>query len=205
MSSSVTKQGSVADSLHVAEDQVDHLLGDEYEHEPVPMSARRSAFSVTMVWIGFPMIITGAMTGSILVLGMGFSRALTAMVIGNLIMFAYVGLLGLIGTKRGMNFALIASIVFGRKATCSRPACCRPCCSAGTRCKPASPAALVSSTYGLNYVAMTMIAGLLYIGITFVGVKGLHYDRAGIGAVIRHPWFLGRASTPHRPARRRRS
>ena len=48
------------------------------------MKARRSwAFSVTMVWIGFPMIITGAMTGSILVLGMGFSRALTAMVIGN--------------------------------------------------------------------------------------------------------------------------
>ena len=30
-------------------------------------------------------------------------------------MFAYVGLLGLIGTKRGMNFALIASIVFGKK------------------------------------------------------------------------------------------
>ena len=83
MDSSVTKQGSVVDTLHVTEDQVDHLLGDEYEHEPVPMNARRSAFSVTMVWIGFPMIITGAMTGSVLVLGMGFSRALTAMVIGN--------------------------------------------------------------------------------------------------------------------------
>ena len=107
MTGSVTKQGSVVDNLHVAEDQVDHLLGDEYEHESVPMSARRSAFSVTLVWLGFPMIITGAMTGSILVLGMGFSRALTAMIIGNLMMFAYVGLLGLIGTKRGMNFALM--------------------------------------------------------------------------------------------------
>ena len=73
MDSSVTKPGSVADTLHVTEDQVDHLLGDEYEHEPVPMNARRSAFSVTLVWIGFPMIITGAMTGSVLVLGMGFS------------------------------------------------------------------------------------------------------------------------------------
>ena len=52
-----------------------------------------------MVWIGFPMIITGAMTGSVLVLGMGFQRALVAMIIGNLIMFAYVGALGLIGTK----------------------------------------------------------------------------------------------------------
>ena len=77
-----------------------------------------------MVWIGFPMIITGAMTGSVLVLGMGFQRALVAMIIGNLIMFAYVGALGALGTKSGMNFALIASIVFGRKGYVSvlRPA-----------------------------------------------------------------------------------
>jgi cytosine permease len=69
--------------LEDAEEQVDHLLGNEYEHEPVPASARRSLFSVTLVWAGFPMIITGAMTGSILVLGMGFTHALTAMIIGN--------------------------------------------------------------------------------------------------------------------------
>ena len=96
-------------------DSVDHILGEDYEHQPMPMAARRSTFSVTTVWIGFPMIITGAMTGSLLVLGMGFKNALVAMIIGNLIMFAYVGALGLIGTRKGMNFALIASIVFGRK------------------------------------------------------------------------------------------
>ena len=61
------------------------------------------------------MIITGAMTGSILVLGMGFTHALTAMIIGNLIMLAYVGALGLLGTRGGVNFALLASVVFGRK------------------------------------------------------------------------------------------
>ena len=42
---------------------VDHVLGEEFEHRPVPRSARRTTFSVSMVWIGFPMIITGAMTG----------------------------------------------------------------------------------------------------------------------------------------------
>jgi len=173
--SSVTKPGSVADNLHIAEDRVDHLLGDEYEHRPVPMKARRSAFSVTMVWLGFPMIITGAMTGSILVLGMGFSRALTAMVIGNAIMFAYVGLLGLIGTKRGMNFALIASIVFGKKGYVLASGLLSTLLLGWYAVQTGITGALVSSTYGLNYVAMTVIAGLLYIGITFVGVKGLHY------------------------------
>jgi cytosine permease len=175
MTGSVTKQGSVVDNLHVAEDQVDHLLGDEYEHESVPMSARRSAFSVTLVWLGFPMIITGAMTGSILVLGMGFSRAFTAMIIGNLIMFAYVGLLGLIGTKRGMNFALIASIVFGKKGYVFASGLLSTLLLGWYAVQTGITGALVSSTYGLNYVAMTVIAGLLYICITFVGVKGLHY------------------------------
>ncbi len=175
MTGSVTKQGSVVDNLHVAEDQVDHLLGDEYEHESVPMTARRSAFSVTLVWLGFPMIITGAMTGSILVLGMGFSRALTAMIIGNLIMFAYVGLLGLIGTKRGMNFALIASIVFGKKGYVFASGLLSSLLLGWYAVQTGITGALVSSTYGLNYVAMTVIAGLLYICITFVGVKGLHY------------------------------
>ena len=175
MDSSVTKQSSVVENLHVAEDQVDHLLGDEYEHGSVPMGARRSAFSVTLVWLGFPMIITGAMTGSLLVLGMGFSRALTAMIIGNLIMFAYVGLLGLIGTKRGMNFALIASIVFGKKGYVFASGLLSTLLLGWYAVQTGIAGALVSSTYGLNYVAMTVIAGILYIGITFVGVKGLHY------------------------------
>ena len=120
------------------------VLGDEYEHVPVPLSARRSTFSVSMVWLGFPMIITGAMTGSIMVAGMGFQSALLAMLIGNALMFAYVGSLGLLGTARGFNIALIASAVFGKKGyvqvMCSPPGCCQRCCSAGMPCKPASPA-----------------------------------------------------------------
>jgi cytosine permease len=175
MDSSVAKPASVVDGLHVAEEQVDHLLGSEYEHESVPMNARRSAFSVTLVWLGFPMIITGAMTGSLLVLGMGFSRALAAMIIGNFFMFAYVGLLGLIGTKRGMNFALIASIVFGKKGYVFASGLLSTLLLGWYAVQTGITGALVSSTYGLNYVAMTVIAGVLYIGITFVGVKGLHY------------------------------
>ncbi|WP_426434698.1 purine-cytosine permease family protein [Bradyrhizobium genosp. P] len=158
-----------------AEGQIEELLGHEFEHEPVPMSARRSAFSVTMVWLGFPMIITGAMTGSLLVLGMGFKNALAAMIIGNLIMFAYVGALGLIGTRRGMNFALIASIVFGRKGYVLASGLLSTLLLGWYAVQTGITGALISSTYGLNYVAMTVVAGVLYIGITFVGVRGLQW------------------------------
>lgn len=161
--------------LEDAEDHVDHLLGDEYEHEPVPAKARRTLFSVTLVWAGFPMIITGAMTGSILVLGMGFSNALAAMIIGNLIMLAYVGALGVIGTRRGVNFALLASVVFGRKGYVLASGLLSTLLLGWYAVQTGITGALVSGTYGLSYVLMTVIAGLLYIGITFIGVKGLHY------------------------------
>ncbi|MFZ5672385.1 MAG: purine-cytosine permease family protein [Pseudomonadota bacterium] len=162
-------------SIGQLEAEADHILGEEYEHSSVPAQARRSLFSVTMVWIGFPMIITGAMTGSILVLGMGFADALKAMIIGNLIMFCYVGLLGLLGTEKGMNFALLASIVFGRKGYVLASGLLSTLLLGWYAVQTGITGALISSTYNLNYVAMTIIAGLLYVGITFVGVRGLHW------------------------------
>jgi len=152
-------------------EQIDHVLGEEYEHMPVPAQARRSLFSVTMVWIGFPTIITGAMTGSVLVLGMGFQRALIAMIIGNLMMFAYVGALGALGTKKGMNFALIASIVFGSKGYVFSSGLLSTLLLGWYAVQTGITGNLISSTYHLNYVMMTVIAGVLYIAITFIGVK----------------------------------
>lgn len=162
-------------SLQDAEAEVDHLLGEEYEHVPVPAGARRSLFSVTLVWLGFPMIITGAMTGSLLVLGMGFRNALVAMVVGNLIMLGYVGLLGLLGANSGMNFGLIASRVFGTKGFVAASGLLSTLLLGWYAVQTGITGALVSSTYGLNYILMTIIAGLLYIGVTFVGVRGLHW------------------------------
>ena len=161
--------------LEDAEDQVDHLLGNEYEHEPVPAAARRSLFSITMVWAGFPMIITGAMTGSILVLGMGFMHALLAMLIGNVILLGYIGALGLLGMRRGVNFALLASVVFGKKGYVLASGLLSTLLLGWYAVQTGITGALISSTYEINYILMTVIAGLLYIGITFVGVRGLHY------------------------------
>ncbi|SIR50310.1 purine-cytosine permease family protein [Acidiphilium rubrum] len=158
-----------------AEAEVDHLLGDEYEHRPVPAAARRSLFSVSLVWAGFPMIMTGAMTGSILVLGMGFRDALAAMVIGNLVMLVYVGSLGVLGTRSGTSFAQLASIVFGRKGYVVASGLLSTLLLGWYAVQTGITGALVSSAYHLNYVLMTVIAGVFYIAITFVGVRGLHY------------------------------
>ncbi len=176
---------NLIDEFKQVEEEIEHALGSEYEHCAVPAAARRSMFSVSMVWLGFPMIITGAMTGSLLVLGMGFINALWAMLIGNLIMFGYVGLLGLIGTRKGYNFALLASIVFGRKGYVLASGLLSTLLLGWYAVQTGIAGSLISSAYHINYVVMTIIAGALFIGITFVGVRGLHW----IG-VVSAPLFV---------------
>ena len=151
------------------------VLGDEYEHVPVPLSARRSTFSVSMVWLGFPMIITGAMTGSIMVAGMGFQSALLAMLIGNALMFAYVGSLGLLGTARGFNFALIASAVFGKKGYVLASGLLSTLLLGWYAVQTGITGNLIHTAFQLNYLTVTILAGALYLGITFVGIRGLHW------------------------------
>ena len=159
---------------HAIED-IEHVLGDEYEHKPVPAQARRSTFSVSMVWLGFPMIITGAMTGSILVAGMGFQSALWAMLVGNALMFAYVGANGVLGTARGHNFALIASAVFGKKGYIFASGLLSTLLLGWYAVQTGITGNLIHTAFDLNYLTMTVLAGALYLGITFVGIKGLHW------------------------------
>jgi cytosine permease len=151
------------------------VLGEEYEHEAVPLKARRSTFSVSMVWLGFPMIITGAMTGSILVAGMGFKSALMAMVIGNLLMFAYVSALGTLGTVRGFNFALLASATFGRKGYVFASGLLSTLLLGWYAVQTGITGNLIHTAFDLNYLTMTVIAGALYLLITYVGIRGLHW------------------------------
>lgn len=162
-------------SAHHANEDIEHVLGDEYEHKPVPAKARRSTFSVSMVWIGFPMIITGAMTGSILVAGMGFQSALWAMIVGNALMFVYVGANGVLGTTRGHNFALIASAVFGKKGYIFASGLLSSLLLGWYAVQTGITGNLIHTAFNINYLAMTVLAGVLYLGITFVGIKGLHW------------------------------
>ncbi|WP_110387960.1 purine-cytosine permease family protein [Paraburkholderia silvatlantica] len=157
------------------ETALDHVLGEEYEHAPVPPAARRSVVSVATVWISFPMILTSAMTGSILVAGMGFGRGLTAMLVGNLLMFAYVCLLGGLGAKHGLNFALLASRVFGRKGYALASGLLSSLLLGWYAVQTGITGILIHSSSGANYLVMTFVAGVLYLAVTFIGIRGLHW------------------------------
>lgn len=151
------------------------VLGEEYEHKPVPLHARRSTFSVSMVWLGAPMIITTAITGSILVAGMGFMNALLAMLIGNLLMFGYTGALAYNAYKTGNSSALQASAVFGKKGYLLVSGLLSTLVLGWFAVQTGLTGALIHTAFKIDYLSITLLAGILYISITFLGIKGLHW------------------------------
>lgn len=163
----------------------DDVLGDEYEHKPVPPHARRSTFSVSLVWLGAPMIITTAITGSILVASMGFQNALWAMLIGNLMMFGYTGALAHNACRTGHSSALQASAVFGKKGYMVVSGLLSTLVLGWFAVQTGLTGTLIHSAFNVDYLAITALAGALFAGITFLGIKGLHW----IG-VVSVPFFL---------------
>lgn len=88
---------------------------EEYEHAPVPPTARKSLPSVAAVWFGFPMNLGNAVFGGVIVYNLGLVHGLLAILVGNLVLFGYVGALSHYAGRTGKNFALQAADTFGRR------------------------------------------------------------------------------------------
>jgi len=106
---------------------------------------------------------------------MGFKSALIAMLIGNALMFAYVGALGTLGTVRGFNFALLASATFGKKGYVLASGLLSTLLLGWYAVQTGITGNLIHTAFHLDYLTMTVLAGALYLGITFVGIRGLHW------------------------------
>lgn len=86
---------------------------NEYEHQPVPMSARKSVFSVAVVWAGFPLVMVCAFVGAQIIVQLGFARGVLAILLGNAVLAAYVACLSSLAAKEGKTFAFSCYAIFG--------------------------------------------------------------------------------------------
>jgi len=161
------------------------LFEDEYEHSPVPAEKRKSLLSVTSVWVGFPMIITGAVTGATIVHGLGLAKGIMAMVIGNLLLFVYVGLLSALGAKYGINFSLQASRTFGTKGYTVSSALLSTLVVGWFAVQTGLTGVSAVSVFDVNQTFIVILAGVLYLLLTLLGIRALSF----IG-MISAPMFL---------------
>lgn len=157
----------------MSETETEHRLESEFEHQAVPASHRKSVTSVAAVWFGFPMILTCAVFGGILAALLGFQSAVLAIVVGNLILFLYVGALSYLSGESGLNFALVASRVFGRVGYIVASAFLATIVVGWFAFQTGLTGLTVNQSFGWNQTLVTLVAGVLFIGITYLGIRAL--------------------------------
>ncbi|MBS4208087.1 cytosine permease [Bacillus sp. FJAT-50079] len=90
-------------------------IGDDYSLTRVPMSARQSLWSITIVRVGALATISQFMLGATLGYGMTFWQAFWATVLGSIILQVISFLLGYAGAREGLSTSLLSRYTgFGR-------------------------------------------------------------------------------------------
>jgi cytosine permease len=157
--------------------EVDHVAGleleSEFEHDPVPTSHRKSTVSVAAVWFGFPMILTCAVFGGIITAFLGFQHGILAIILGNALLMVYVGALSYMSGESGLSFALVATRVFGRYGYIMASGFLATIVVGWFAFQTGLTGLTVNQSFGWNEKLVTLLAGVLFIGITFIGIRAL--------------------------------
>ena len=151
------------------------LLDPEFEHTPVPLEYRKRLSSVAAVWFGFPMVLTSAVIGGLITAQLGFKLGALAMLLGNLLLFIIIGLLSYDAGRTGMNFSLTAQKTFGNKGYYIISGFLSTIVIGWFALQIGLTGATMHGSFGANLLLMTLIGGILYVAITFIGIKALSF------------------------------
>ncbi|MBV1820314.1 purine-cytosine permease family protein [Anaerosalibacter bizertensis] len=91
--------------------------GEDYPREPVPKEARRSWWSIGMVWTGVYISVASILEGLSLIGGLPFWKAVLAEVVGFIIFLSLMFIQGNIGTETGLTTYVLARDSFGLKGS----------------------------------------------------------------------------------------
>jgi cytosine permease len=148
-------------------------LESEFESTAVPASHRKSLREVAAVWFGFPMILTNAVPGGVVVALLGFGRGVAAIALANLVMLVYVGLLSHRAGSTGRSFALQATQTFGRLGYVVASGFLATIVVGWFAFNTGATGATINASFGWNETLVILGAGALFIAITFVGIRAL--------------------------------
>ena len=155
------------------DDSFDHALGEEFEHEAVPVARRQRLGSVAAIWFGFPMILTNAVFGGIITYNLGFWTALGALACGNAVLAGYVGALSSIAGRTGLNFAMQARRTFGTKGFAAASGFLATVVIGWYAFQTGLTGATLHDSFGWNTTMLIVIAAVLYTAVTFIGIRAL--------------------------------
>ncbi|MBO9626990.1 MAG: cytosine permease [Microbacterium sp.] len=145
----------------------------EFEHEPVPVEHRKSLFTVSAVWFGFPMILTNAVPGGLVVAMLGFWKGVAAILVANAVMFVYVSLLSWRAGRTGKSFSLQAIETFGTGGYAIASGFLSTVVIGWFAFNTGATGDSLSTAFGWNETLVAALAGLVFIAITYLGIRAL--------------------------------
>lgn len=150
-------------------------LSDEYEHEPVPPHARKSLASIAAVWFGFPMNLGNAVFGGVIVYNLGLINGLIAILLGNLVLFGYVGALSYIAGTTGRNFSLQALVTFGTTGRLIAVGFLSTVVIGWFSFQIGLTGTTMEDALGWMPIVGAALAAVLFTGLTTVGIRALSW------------------------------
>ncbi|WAC53845.1 cytosine permease [Gordonia sp. SL306] len=150
-------------------------LGEEYEHEPVPIEARRSLSSIAAVWFGFPMNLGNAVFGGVIVYNLGFVNGMIALLLGNLVLFGYVGALSYIAGKTGRSFSLQALATFGTTGRLIATGFLATVVIGWFSFQIGLTGTTMHDALGWSPMLAAAIGAVIYTGLTTIGIRALSW------------------------------
>jgi cytosine permease len=167
-------------------------LCEEYEHEPVPAAARKSLFSVSAVWVGFPMIMTSAVFSGIIIYNLGFVTGIIAILVGDAVLMVYVGTLSNIAGRSGKNFALTAADTFGSKGFRIVSAFLSTLVIGWFAFQTGMVGSTLNVSMGWSAAWITLLAGVLSYFVTWLNILGVLVPPIGIIIILDQFVFVSR-------------
>lgn len=152
--------------------QTKHTDSD-YTFEKVPQNARKNFWPMFFIMLGFTFFSASMSVGANLGNGMDLSGFLLAIAIGGIILGAYTGVLGYIGSESGMSFDLLARRSFGKYGS-YLPSAMIGLTQIGWFGVGAAMFAIpAAQVLNISPVILVVIAGICMTASAYFGIKGM--------------------------------
>ena len=145
----------------------------EFSLEAIPQKSKKGFLSILVVMLGFTFFSASMLSGGTLGTSLELKEFLTAVLIGNLILCVYTGLLAYIAGDTGLSTHLLARYAFGEKGSYLVSFLLGATQIGWFGVGVAMFAVPVAKVTGLPVAVLVLAAGLLMTGTAYFGMKSL--------------------------------
>lgn len=145
----------------------------DYSLSSVDSKDRKGFFSIFVIMLGFTFFSASMLTGATIGVSLNLNDFLKSILIGNLILSIYTGLLSYIGSATGLSLHLLTKYSFGLKGS-YLPSFITSITQIGWFGVGISMFAIpISNRFNINLYALVLITGILMTCTAYFGIKSL--------------------------------